>query len=241
MLEIPIHRVDVYFERWQSPELPASTELSLLSDSELARLEKFRRLEDRVSYARAHLLLRRALLRYLPPSYSKLEFLSSDAGKPRLDAREIPTSIEFNLSHCDTCVACAISNSAVGIDVESIERELEPETAARILHPSEAIRIEHFAPSPKQRALLQYWTCKESVLKAIGIGLLIEPNELVIEFSTSQAARTEILNGAYADIGPVQVVSDLLPGSSHVLSVASLDKDPKEISLIEFSSSEKLD
>lgn len=239
MLDLPSHRVDVYFERWQTPELPASNDLSLLSDSELVRLEKFRRLEDRVSYARAHLLLRRAIHRYLPPSYSKLEFIVSDTGKPCLRPSEIPTPIEFNLTHCDTCVACAISNSPVGIDVESIQRDLEPETVNRILQQSEATRLKHIAPSQKHRALLKYWTCKESVLKAIGIGFLIEPHELVIEFSTARDTHIEILNSDYADIGPLQLFPDLLPGSPHVMTVASLAKEPKVITLIEFSSCQR--
>lgn len=236
MLELPIHRIDVYFERWQTPELPPPKDLTLLSDNELARLEKLRRFEDRVSYAKSHLLLRRALHRYLPSSNSKLEFIVSETGKPRLTASETPTPIEFNLTHCDTCVACAISNSPVGIDVESTQRELEPETVTRILHHSEAHRINDLAPELKHRALLNYWTSKESILKAIGIGLLIEPNELVIESLTGRDMRIEILNKAHADFGPLQLFPDLMPGSPHVLSVASLAKEPHTITQIEFSS-----
>lgn len=241
MLELPNHRIDVYFERWQLPELPAPNDLNLLSNSERSRLEKFRRLEDRVSYAKAHLLLRRVLKSYLPSSVTDLDFTYSETGKPLLRQNELSTPIEFNLTHCETCVACAVATSPVGIDVETLQRELEPETIDRILHHSEATRIKHFAPDLKHRALLQYWTCKESVLKAIGIGLLIEPNELVIEFPTGQAGRINVLNRAYADFGPLHLFSDLLPASSHVLSVANLNKEPSEISLIECSSSQKFD
>lgn len=76
--------------------------------------------------------------------------------------------IHFNLSHCRKGVACAISSSPVGIDIEEIL--YEDEIAKFILREDEYKNVS-FSNNPAE-SFTKIWTEKESYLKMLGCGLL---------------------------------------------------------------------
>jgi 4'-phosphopantetheinyl transferase len=91
---------------------------------------------------------------------SRLQF--NERKKPRW-----PGGCDFNLSHSDALLACALAdNGLVGIDVELI-RPLRDERQMfeRILSPQEDL-----PPGTDSKSFFHYWTCKEAVIKAEGSG-----------------------------------------------------------------------
>lgn len=131
-----------------------------------------RRQEQQISRS-----LRRQLLSdYLLVESDQLEFAQHVHGKPYLKNH---TQIEFSQSHCSDQLILVMNNQgvAVGVDIEAKDRLIKVHAlAARILTPKE---FEQFKQAIDQQAfLLRVWTIKEAVLKATGLGIRLNLNEL---------------------------------------------------------------
>lgn len=129
-----------------------------LTNDEEAKFNSFRFERDRRDYLAAHVLVRRALLRER----------GLDPISLRSDERR-----GWSLTHTDGFVACAIAPSVdarIGIDSEPISAaERLNELTDVFLSPTERRAL----PSdPKARAvrMVEIWTAKEAVLKALGEG-----------------------------------------------------------------------
>lgn len=147
-------------------EISEDTLQELLSQLPSWRQEKalsYRRPLDRFLCAKAYLLLKEGLSKLYGISGNP-DFTYGPAGKPFLE--KYP-SIHFNISHCPSCVCCAISSSEVGVDVETIQ--YDPELAAGVFNASEQESIE--ASENPDIEFTRLWTMKESYLKLTGDGL----------------------------------------------------------------------
>lgn len=92
-------------------------------------------------------------------------FSYGEHGKPSIIGHE---DIHFNLSHCKTAVACAISDNPIGIDVESI-RPAKETVIRYAMNDEEACQI--LSSSNPALEFTKLWTMKESVLKLTGEGI----------------------------------------------------------------------
>lgn len=114
-------------------------------------------------------------------------------GKPQLAAYP---SIHFNLSHCKRAVACAVSDSNVGIDTECVG-PFEKELAEKICNDSELMAITQ--SDRPDIAFATLWTAKESVMKFTGQGLDDDVREVLTETDISLYSRIgEADDGLYA-------------------------------------------
>ena len=92
-------------------------------------------------------------------------FSYGEHGKPSIIGHE---DIHFNLSHCKTAVACAISDTPIGIDIESI-RDAKESVIRYAMNDDEARQI--LDSSNPALEFTKLWTMKESVLKLTGEGI----------------------------------------------------------------------
>lgn len=83
-------------------------------------------------------------------------------GKPELSDADF----FFSLSHCETCVAVAVSDSPVGVDVETV-KDGYPENAANKVFPENVV-AEIVASRNPPAAFYLKWTQYESFYKAFG-------------------------------------------------------------------------
>ncbi len=88
-------------------------------------------------------------------------------GKPYLTEHE---GIHVNWSHSGDWVICAISDREVGIDLQDNRREPGEALIRRMLQPEELSYYEKVPDEQKRRIFYEYWTVKESFLKAVGTG-----------------------------------------------------------------------
>ena len=95
------------------------------------------------------------------------EIRVTEFGKPYLPA--LP-DFHFSLSHSGERVLCAVSNKPVGCDVEAPGR-YDPNIAKRFFHPAESAWLLALPAEEQPAAFLRLWTCKESFVKALGLGL----------------------------------------------------------------------
>jgi len=74
----------------------------------------------------------------------------------------------FSISHCKQGIAVAINERPIGIDIEAI-RHAEPDLITRTMSKEEQEQI--FRAADTDRAFTRFWTQKEAVVKAQGVGI----------------------------------------------------------------------
>lgn len=144
----------------------------LLSTDEKARVQRFRHADQRLNSLVARALLRDRLALFCEQPANALCIATGEKGKPYLP--DFP-DVQFNLSHTGNLVALVATHQhPVGIDVEWLSRRSDAlGIAHRFFSPSETAAL--FAlPKERQRdRFFDYWTLKESYIKACGLGLAI--------------------------------------------------------------------
>ena len=148
---------------------------SLLDAQEAARAKNFVFERDRVRYVRAHAGLRRLLGRMLDMPSRELQFEAGSHGKPSLRGRA--GRLDFNLSHGgDLCAVAVAHGRSVGVDIEPW-REISgaAELSRTVFSPAEQAAWSLRPTVGQQRDFLRLWTRKEAVLKAVGLGLAVDP------------------------------------------------------------------
>lgn len=148
-----------------------------LSAEEQRKAARFRCPHDQRRYLAAHAALRRALAARGAGEASSLRFESGAWGKPALcDSR----GLRFNLSHSDDIGLIGSSFShEVGVDVERI-RPL-PDVAMLVVEhftAAERAQFERLPPQAQDQAFFLGWTRKEACLKAVGVGLSVDPSSI---------------------------------------------------------------
>lgn len=141
----------------------------ILSEDERKKALAFRFIEDRNSYITAHALLRTALSLHFPILPNEWVFRNSQLGKP--EQINLPNKARFNLSRTRGIVCCVISNSPVGIDIESFATLNNYKDFISILDEEEANTIRFLPDSEKRLYTVIFWTLKESFLKGTGEGI----------------------------------------------------------------------
>jgi 4'-phosphopantetheinyl transferase len=146
---------------------------ALLSPGERKRAARLADPIHRMHFILAHGFLRLVLSRYLRQRPQLFRFQSYANGKPRLVKATDSPHLEFNLAHSAHMTMIAVaSGRPVGVDVEALTRPVRARAIVeRYFSPAERA---YFAslPSPRSdKEFIRYWTAKEAVLKAIGVGL----------------------------------------------------------------------
>lgn len=161
------------------PEHAGDTALAgvahLLTADERARAARYLRAADRARSIVARTLLRLTLSRYAPVGPADWRFVENRYGRPEL--AEVPAGAEglrFNVSHTDGLVAVAVTRGRdVGVDVEYVERTLSHAIPERFFSPVEVADLRRHPVDDQHRVFFDYWTLKESYIKARGMGLAL--------------------------------------------------------------------
>ena len=95
------------------------------------------------------------------------EIALTEYGKPCLP--QLP-DFHFSLSHSGNMALCAVSDEEVGCDIE-LPRGYDPAIARRFFHPAEQEWLFSHPEAEQSGAFFRLWTCKESFVKALGLGL----------------------------------------------------------------------
>ena len=140
--------------------------LPYVSAQRRARAEKYLRRSDRVQSILAFLLLRIGLYReYGINQMPIIAYLPN--GKPFLAERP---DIHFNLSHCKTGVACAVSDGEVGVDIQHYV-PFKASVAERIMTAEELLEAE---TGDADAVFTRVWSLTESEGKFTGDGLSLD-------------------------------------------------------------------
>ena len=135
-------------------------------------------------------------------SNADIRIWADDSGKPHaLGAWNdyLTTKLDVAISHtAQFVVAIAAANARVGVDVESVARDLSEEFTAGVFTPEE-LELAAQAANASQ-AVIKFWCAKEAVSKALGTGIRYSPKEMVVtEFIADTGLLKLRLEGAWVD------------------------------------------
>jgi len=170
-----------------SPEKIESA-FQLLSDDEQRRAGQFRFPVHRNRFVMSRANLRRILAGYLDIEPAALAFAYSEFGKPSLAAPQ--TDIRFNASrsHDRALIACTRERE-IGVDTEKIREDLDvDQLAQRFFSLEENNRLRAVPADMRHQAFLHFWTCKEAILKAAGMGLSLDPVKIDVSVALENPA-----------------------------------------------------
>jgi 4'-phosphopantetheinyl transferase len=144
------------------------------SKKERLKIDRYRFEKDR-----HNCLVTRALLRFVLSQFTRLppcsfEFEENIHGKPCLKEGVADIPIRFNLSHAGGLTSCAVVlDHEIGIDVEDSHRKINMSIADRFFSRQESAILKNTKENKKQGVFFDFWTLKESYIKAKGKGLSI--------------------------------------------------------------------
>ena len=169
---------------WVRPEDVPEDRMGMLrgwmDPSECERHDRYVFARDQKLFLVTRALVRTVLSRYTGVAPGHWGFTANPWGRPEV-ARPDPhrhtaggTALRFNLANTDGMVVLLVARGReVGVDVERIDRPAPLDVAERFFAPAEVAALRSLASDARPRRFFDYWTLKESYIKARGMGLAI--------------------------------------------------------------------
>jgi 4'-phosphopantetheinyl transferase len=167
----------------------------LLSTAEQTQETRFHAVTDRRRFLLTRTLVRTVLGRYLAIAPVSCEFSANPYGRPEIinpAARRM--GLRFNLSHTPELIALAVCvNRSLGVDVENVLlHETSLELAERYLSKDEAAALAALPAALRRERFFEYWTLKESYIKAMGMGLSLPLDQFSFHLSDDDSVSLTV-------------------------------------------------
>ena len=136
-------------------------------------------------------------------SYADVTIFADDMGKPYAVGAwmdQLPAKLDIAIAHtAQFVIGLAATNARIGVDVESVWRDLSQEFTDGVFMPDELELAAHAAGGTSQ-AIIRFWCAKEAVSKALGTGIRYSPKEMVVSgYEPDEGKLTMRLTGAWGD------------------------------------------
>lgn len=159
-----------------------------LSEQRREKLLQYKSESDRCASAAGYLLLCECLQKKYGICDAPI-MKYGKYGKPQISGHE---EIHFNISHCRRAVMCVVSDTPVGVDIETVDR-YTPRLAQYTMNSHELQQIQK-AESPAFE-FARLWTMKEALLKMTGRGITNNIKNVLVNctahFETTLSADRE--------------------------------------------------
>lgn len=165
----------------------------LLDAGEKEQEPRFYFARDRRRYLVTRTLVRTVLSRYVPMDPREWVFSANPYGRPAI-ANAQATDLSFNLSHTHSLIVLAVTRGrAVGVDVENVRaREVTMDVANHYFAPREVAELAAVPSHEQQYRFFEYWTFKESYIKARGMGLSLPLDKFSFHYPDDRAVAIAI-------------------------------------------------
>lgn len=145
--------------------------INILKTEELKKFNSFKVTSRKIEFLVGRLMTRYFFKLYLCNNYKDIEILYSDHGKPYCN-----DNFYFNISHSKGVIVFSFSFlNPVGVDIEYIDNICDKYTLS-IFTENERNLLEDNVT--KEISYIYFWTLKEALVKAFGMGFTILPNKL---------------------------------------------------------------
>lgn len=167
----------------------------LLNDAEKEQEQRFYFERDRRRYLITRALVRTVLSRYVPVHPRDWVFSKNDYGRPEIvNEQGRAARLSFNISHTHSLIVLGVTKGrALGVDVENcISREACIDIADRFFAPQEVVALNATPEHQQQYRFYEYWTFKESYIKARGMGLSLPLDKFSFHYPHDRAVEIAI-------------------------------------------------
>lgn len=162
--------------------------LSVLSEDEKARADKFRFRRDRLIYVLARGVLRKLLASYIGKAANQIDFEYNEQGKPSVRSA---SNVKFNVSHSRDMILIGFTRKVdIGVDIEWNKRPIEiQEVAKSFFSDGEVSDLLGLPEKDQLAAFYNCWTRKEAFIKAKGGGLSIPLDQFEVSLKPDLPPR----------------------------------------------------
>ena len=171
-LELADTAVAVFLAPLQADSAQLSRIESWLRADELERGSRFvtTELQNRFKICRGMLRWLLGQITDSAPEQIQLEY--GQWGKPGVKLSPLQSPIHFNVSHSLDWAMFAFARSPIGIDLEVWQERIKYRSiASQILAVEEQPVFDTLPAKDHAQTILELWVCKESLLKAMGLGI----------------------------------------------------------------------
>lgn len=177
--ETPLKIMKNEIHLWQvNPDKITQAELlnkykDLLSEDENKKQQRYKFSRDRHDALITRAFVRDLLSYYADIAPSDWRFEKGEKDKPEILNPPLP--LRFNLSHTKGLIICAVTlEDDIGCDVEDTTRSNDVLAIAnRYFSATETKELFSLPKEQQRNRFFDYWTLKESYIKALGLGLAI--------------------------------------------------------------------
>jgi len=163
--------------------------VDLMAEDERIRYTNLRFEHTRCLFLATRILVRTVLSRYVPIPPGEWTFGSEPTGRPLIAQPTIAPAIHFNLANTAGLVVCVVSvaHEFVGVDAERTDRTVDfTGIGERYFSASEAAALRALPGDKIPPRFFEYWTLKESYVKALGVGLALALDQFSFTISGSR-------------------------------------------------------
>jgi 4'-phosphopantetheinyl transferase len=219
---LPHSEAHLWFIQWGdvAPEC-LETCRDVLSDDERDRVARFVFEVHRNAFIVAHAFVRATLSRYAEVAPSEWSFAVNGHGRPRVCQREFG-DLDFNLAHSDGIAVCLVGRGMIGVDVEDLSRRAPLNVADQFFSAIEVQSLKERPVELRPRRFYEYWTLKESYIKARGLGLSLPLDRFAFDLDTERSPRISFRRPIEDDASQWQFRL-LTPTARHLVAVALRD------------------
>jgi 4'-phosphopantetheinyl transferase len=170
---------------------------ALLTPDETTKQQRYKFEKDRHDALITRAFVRDLLSYYADIAPEEWRFEKGEKDKPEIINAPLP--LRFNLSHTKNMIICAVTLADdIGCDVEDMTRSNDVLAIAdRYFSPSESKELFSLAIEQQRDRFFDYWTLKESYIKAWGLGLAIPLKDF--SFTIGKSKHTTKANIPYID------------------------------------------
>jgi len=150
-----------------------ATYSTLLTSTELAKQQRYKFAKDRYDALITRAFIRDLLSYYADVAPQDWQFEKGTKDKP--EVVNCPFPLRFNISHTKNLIICAVTLADdIGCDVENTGRSNDVlAIAERYFSPKETTELFALPEAQQRNRFFDFWTLKESYIKAWGLGLAI--------------------------------------------------------------------
>ena len=152
-----------------------------VSPKRYEKMLSYRQKKDRALSLGVELLLNAALQELYPGIRCPVAYVEDENGKPYLP--DYP-AIYFNLSHAEEFAVCALSDAALGVDIEYCA-DIDGDIARSYFLSQEYEYILGKPESERLEAFYNLWVLKESYMKACGAGFRLALDAFCLQMGDS--------------------------------------------------------
>lgn len=222
--------IDLWFEDLSVTSVDYQNYWNILDDIEKNKALRFVHKIHRDRYVVSHGKLRVILATYVDMPPGKICFVEEAFGKPYIYMDGKAHKVKFNLSHtADKLIVAVCPSVQLGVDIEKWNGKIDYKMLAKeCFSEVEYLYWLGLPEGEKTQVFYQFWTRKESFVKAVGTGISLDVTQIIT--SIDKPTRLISIPECFGLVSIWELIDlNLDDGMSGALTVQSIKNDQFEV------------